>query len=262
MATSASFNFSEPPINYCPTGPYLKAVVDYLNANGTVTVNEDTSSSFVYFRQSATPTPVANGIWDRIGADGFLNEPLGRYVYFNGRWCPELNNRVGDILWTNFDPNGYIDANGLGLFVPVSPAVDTPNIAGPLFGWCLANGNHGTVNLQTRFPRAGYKYTEGTGWVANVLQSDGTYADSSNGGRPGITLTLPELPALNVAEYVSGGTATAPALYGGTHYTPPTALFNPQNPTGGTQIAIQPIEPLYRTIGAFQYVGYYTASQG
>ena len=251
MSLVATFNV--PTKTDCPPGNIYQILTQYLQSNVTITITDTGGATVNQYSQGSTPTPTAGAVWYRQNSDAFRPYPLGIYGVYNGRWVPQYPPPVGRIDWFNLDPTGLMDANGFGLFAPTP---DTPNIAGILFGYQLCNNKNGAVNLQNRFPRAGYQYSEGTGWVANVLDPAPatTYSDQTNGGRGGVTLLTNELPSLNAAEYKAGSNQSTPMFYGGGSYDP--ATIQSVNPATGTQIAIQPLDPLYRVIGAFQFVGY------
>ena len=260
MATTATLIIATPAAGLCPVGPYLPNTVGYINANATVEINDDSTTSSTYFRQSATPQPVANGIWDRIGGDAFLDEPLGRYVYFNGRWIRQPNYELGEHKIISYDPTGLIDSTGKGLFVPASPTPDTPNIAGKLFGWALANNQNGTSNIHNRFMLGGDTYdTTQNHWLSSVQNQDGTFSSVPNGGRSSITLSLAELPSVNAADYKAASNQSTPMIYGGGNYDPATAILI--NPNNGPQTAIPPPLPLFCSVAVFQWIGLYSASQ-
>lgn len=263
MASTVTVIVTDPDPSFCPTGNLFYAAVDWVKNHITANFNPDAGTGIQIIRQAATPAPVPNVIWSRIGSTGGVSDPLGQYVYFNGRWVPDPTGlRIGDYMFTDFDPNGFIDANGKGLFVPVSPASDTPNIAGPLFGWQLANNLNGSPNLKNRFPMAGYKYTEGVGWVASVKDPAPatTYSDQTNGGREGITLTADELPPIPTRAYSSTLTGSTAKVLSGLNYDPAGSDV-PINVAGAAQVSIQPINPLYKVVGAFVWIGYFSASQ-
>lgn len=257
MANTATFTATNPPDGYCPVGNIFQAIVSYLNGHSTVTLSLDSASSSFFYTDS-TPTPVAGGIWFRKNTDAFKPYFLGIYTVYNGRWVPIPNHRIGEVMWTTEDPTGLIDDNGKGLFVPISPLSDTPNIAGGLFGYQLMNSQNGSVNLRDRFPIAGSIYQDGA-WTSKILGADGvTYTQETNGGRDGITISVGNLPSVPTAEYDSTKTATDAILYAGVKYD--DTATNPLNISGAAQVAIRPINPLYRSIGAFEFIGYDAAS--
>lgn len=264
MAIPVTLAFTTPPTGYCPSGPYLANVVDYLNSNYNATGTEPAGSGVVHLRQVATPTPSPNTVWYRLAGTGPTQEPLGTYVYFNGRFVPEPP-PIGTLreLSPFFDSRGLMDADGKGLFIPESPATNTPNIAGVLFGWHLCNGENGTPNLQSRFklPAREWDETEGA-WVARIKKDapSNDYELKTNGGREGITILKEQLPPLPVRKYSAGANQSTNALYGGPEWDNATAVAN-VNVADGAQLAVQPVLPIWRAVPTFIFIGYAAASQ-
>lgn len=262
MAGTIEIIVTRPAPDACPSGNLFYDGVDWVGNHITATFTPDAGTGVQIIRQSATPAPTANTVWHRIDATGGVNAPLGEYVYFNGRFVPNpTGRRIGDYMLTDFNPNGYMNSDGKGLFVPVSPATDTPNIAGPLFGWHLANNVDSTPNVKNRFMMAGYKYIDGTGWVASVKDDAPatTYSDQTNGGREGITITGGQLPPISTRTYSATATGSSAQVLSGLNYDPGVAAV-PINTAGVAQSAIQPINPLYKVVGVFQWIGYAAAS--
>lgn len=155
----------------------------------------------------------------------------------------------------NGDPTGVFDANGLGYYQP-SPD-SAPFIAGPFFGWQVANGNNGSQNFRSRFPLCAQNYDVSIpGWFAQITQQDLSVINSTNGGHGALTLNVNMLPNLLTREYDSAGTQTAARIYAGTKYSAGADAGVSPRAIGDAEVAIQDNYPPYRVAALLQFIGY------
>lgn len=181
---------------------WLQAVIDALRPKLSLTgIVSSTGNSIA---QAATPGPSQQSLtWDRLTSD-INGEPIGRYRYFQGRWCREWTVPRNTMAFFHGVPTAFFNmTTGLGLFDG-----GTVGIAGDWYGWKLyVDGVSG--NLRDRFPGAANRFNTGTG-LWEMKMADGTFLE--RGGRTGTYLDDSEIPSLSITgrEYDSGASAGTP----------------------------------------------------
>lgn len=174
--------------------------------------------------------------------------------YRNG-WWPIYTGITNEVRMLVAFWNSYFDSSGRGIH------------GSGWDGWCLCNGQNGTVNLAQRFVIPGYRWAGG-GWVTNVIGID-AYAGGSPRtfsiqyiNLPLITLYLVATNFYKWARFGSGQLSTV-ATHGekatdknGSPKANYTTWFYPLDQSPNMQS--QPISriPPYIAVGYAQFMGY------
>jgi hypothetical protein len=160
------------PANYEPPDDMqglLEAVPEYT----TYVLNDDGANVTI----NATGGADFNGIWAwDLSAQ---NQPFRLMTGYRNSWWPLYTGMPGEIRMMVTPPAGYFDGSGRGL---QNSGWD---------GWCLCNGQNGTVNLNNLFVVPGYRY-DGTAWVTNVDNKDAY----SNPKSPYFQIALDNFPGM------------------------------------------------------------------
>jgi hypothetical protein len=144
----------------------------YKDIDSKLTTVFDQAFSYIPYVVSAT-TPGVNDqdkIWAKLDGAG---RPIGLFFFYGGNWRRFYNASINDIGMFSGNPAGVFDNTGKGI---VGTDQD---------GWCLANGQNGTINLSNQFVVAadmsGVGYA--SGWQSLV---DGV-SEKKTGGENSIT---------------------------------------------------------------------------
>lgn len=224
----------------------LEAVPNFtkyeLNDNGeTISINSSGGADF-------------NGLWIWM----IPNQAPRVMTGYRNSWWPLYTGLPGEIRMLVAPPAGHFDSSGRGL-----------QYAG-WDGWCLCNGQNGTVTLENLFIVPGYRF-DGAGWVTNVDGADAY----GNAKKPFIQLSLSNFPGasgnepLGLTFYVKYNDFLKWNKYGSGELSTVTAPGSPQTKTANYYTWVYPIDqsaymlrwpistiPPYIALGYVQFMGY------
>lgn len=197
MATDLVLNPLPTPPNTCIPGTadgIIGMMAQYLQIVQKSATQVLTSVNY----GSTTPSVSNQDVpWIRLDSNG---QPIGTFVFFNGKWIRSLDYPIGFIamyngLMSNFD--------GTGKGVQGTQADS----------WSICNGSNNTPDMQNRFPVGANAYSGG--WITDVNPNN---TGSTVGGHSAVTINrvhLPELTA-NFAASNNQGSSGSTFVRGGT----------------------------------------------